>query len=41
MGWAPKCNQSFRRLRIGFCLERGDWWVEFHRGSAATLKGYR
>lgn len=28
MGWPPKFNQSFRRVRIGFCFERGDWWVE-------------
>lgn len=34
--WATKCNESVRRLRIGFCLERGDWWVEVR----CTLKGY-
>lgn len=32
MGWPPEFNQSFRRVRIGFRFERGDWWVGFHRG---------
>lgn len=29
MGWALKCNQSFRRIRIGFCLEKVTGGLSF------------